>query len=190
MTEFNEDEILATLYLNLKGSKKKRDNWMVIARNCKQLTDYYGSASQLAEKIGVSYEVIRAALVLLTLPEEVQNYIENNQILYDAGQRLARIKNKETQIKVAESIIGLSSHDARQIIQFAKKYPDESIDDFKRRVVESKDKIEKINLIIIPFREDKFEILKKISKNEKISPEILIVKIIDQWINDTNKGGF
>ena len=182
MKNFDEEKILANLYLNLKGSKKKRDNWIEIARNCRQLTDYYGSAQIVAEKLGVSYEIVRSVLTLLTLPEEVQEIIARNQILFDVGQRLSRIKNKETQIKVAKIIIGLSSHDARQVIQYTKKYPDASIDDFKRRLIGSKDKIEKINLIVVPFREENFAILKKISEKQKTSPEKLIREIVDQWI--------
>ena len=181
MKNFDEDEILARLYLNLRGAKRKRDNWMEIARKSRKLTDHYGSVQITADKLGVSYELVRSILTLLTLPEEVQQYIEKDQILYDAAQRLARIRNKDTQIKVARTIIGLSSHDARQLIQYAKKYPDAPLDDFKRRI-ESKDKIEKIHLLLVPFKEETVAILKHISKKQKISPEKLIREIVDKWI--------
>lgn len=181
MKTIDEDKLLASLYLNLKGSKKKRENWIEIAHQCKQLNDLYGSMQITAEKLSVSSELVRAILTLLTLPEEVQMYIKNNQILFDAGQRLARIKNTETQIEVAKKIIGLTSHDARQIIQFAKKYPHAPIDDFKKRL-SSKDKIEKLNLIILPLHEDTYKIIKKIGEKEKSTPEKLILQLIDQWI--------
>lgn len=182
MKTMDEDELLASLYLNLKGSKKKRINWIEIAHQCKQLRNLYGSTRITAEKLGVSDELVRAILTLLTLPEEVQQYIKNNQILFDAAQRMARIKNKETQIKVADAIIGLKSHDQRQVIQYAKGYPHASLDDFIERLVDSKDIIEKLILLILPLQEDTYTILKKMGEKEKKSPEKLILRIIDQWI--------
>lgn len=186
MKTMDEDELLASLYLNLKGSKKKRENWIEIAHQCKQLRVHYGSAHITAEKLGVSDELVRAILTLLTLPEEVQQRIKNNQILFDAGQRIARIKNKETQIKVAEAIIGLKSHDQRQVIQYAKGYPHASLDDFIERLVDSKDKIEKLILLILPLQEDTYAILKIMGAKEKSSPEKLILRLIDQWIEKKN----
>lgn len=182
MKTVDENELLASLYLNLKGSKKKRENWMEIAHQCRQLRDIYGTTHITAEKLGVSDELVRAILTLLTLPEEVQQHIKNNNILFDAGQRLARIKNKETQIKVAKAIIGLKSHDQRQVIQYAKGYPHASLDDFIERLTDSKDKIEKLILLILPLQEDTYAILKKMGAKEKNSPEKLILRLIDQWI--------
>jgi hypothetical protein len=189
MNEINEEEILATLYLNLKGPKKKRNNWIEIAYKCKQLADYYGSAKKVAEKLGVHYEIIRSAIKLLTLPEEIRQLIERNEILFDVGQRIARIKNKEVQIKVARAVIGMSNHDAREVIQYAKKYPDAPLDDFKNRVMHSKDKVEKVNLVIVPMKEEMFELLKEIGKKDKLSPEKVILNIVSQWMKNHSYGG-
>jgi len=189
MKEINEEEILANLYLNLKGPKKKKDNWITIAHNCKQLTDYYGSAKKVAEKMGVHYEIIRSILKLLTLPQEVQQLIKNDEILFDVGQRIARINDKETQIKVAKAVVGLSNHDAREVIQYAIKYPEAPIEDFKKRVIDSKNKIEKINLVIIPLKVETYELLKKIGEKDKLSPEKLLLKIVNQWIENHNDNG-
>jgi len=186
MKKINEEKILANLYLNLKGKKKKKDNWIEIAYNCKQLTDHYGSAKEVAEKLGVHYEIIRSILKLLTLPEEVKQLIRSNEILFDVGQRIARMKNEETQIKVARVVVGLSNHDAREVIQYAKKYPNASLEDFKKRVIDSKNKIEKINLAIIPFKEETYNLLKEIGEMDKLSPEKLILKIVNQWLENHN----
>lgn len=185
MKEINEEKILASLYLNLKGSKKKKDNWIEIADNCKQLVDYYGSAMKVAEKLGVHYEIIRSILKLLTLPEEVRQLIRVNKILFDVGQRIARIKDAKTQIKVAKAVVGLSNHDAREVVQYAKKYPDASLEDFRRRVIDSKNKVEKINLAIVPIKEETYKLLKKFGQRYKLSPEKLILKIVNQWIEQS-----
>jgi len=182
MKEETEEKILANLYMNLKGPKKKKDNWIKIAQDCQQLTHYYGSAKMVAEKLGVHYEIIRSLLKLLMLPEEVKQLIRNNQILFDVGQRIARLEDKDTQIRVAKAVVGLPNHDAREVIQFARKYPNVPLDDFKKRVVDSKGKVEKLYLAIIPLKEPTYELLKKIGKKDNLSLEKLILKIVNQWL--------
>jgi hypothetical protein len=183
----NEEKILARLYLNLKGPKKKQNNWMEIAQDCMQLSEYYGSAKKTADRLAVSYELVRSILKLSTLPEEVKALIRDNKILFDAGQRIARINNKNRQIEAAKAIAGLPAHTAREILQYAKKFPDAPLDDFRKRVVEGKDKIEKINLIIIPLGEDDYKFLKTKSQNERCSPEKLVQSILAEWIIENKK---
>jgi len=187
MNEIDEEKILARLYLNLKGAKKKQDNWVDIAQDCKQLKDYYGSAEKVAEKIDVSYELIRALLKLPTLPEEVKELIKDEKILFDVAQRIARINGKARQVEAAKAVVGLSAHDARDIIQYAKKYPTESLDDFKKRVTEGKNRIEKVHLAIIPLKEKIYSLLKTEGQKRKISPEKLILLIIDEWIKTSEQ---
>src|SRR6267378_388415 len=86
-----EDKLLAELFLSLKGSKKKREDWISIAKKCKRLVDHYRSYGVAAQKLGVSSELIRSAVLLLSLPKEVQVLVKDGKILFDAAQRLARI---------------------------------------------------------------------------------------------------
>jgi hypothetical protein len=188
MKEFDEEKILANLFLNLKGPKKKRDNWIEIANNCKQLVDYYGSMSETAKKLGVNYEIVRSVLKLLTLPEEVKSLVRSNKILFDVGQRIARINDRETQIEVAKAVVGLTSHDARELIQYAKNNPNADLEDFKRRVITSKNRKEKLHLTIIPLKEETYSFLKKIGAKEQLSPEKLIQNVINQWIKNMKNG--
>jgi hypothetical protein len=181
MDETNEEKLLARLYLNLKGAKKKQDNWVDIAEDCKQLRDYYGSAKKVADKVGVSYELIRALLKLPPLPEEVKTLIKDEKILFDVAQRIARIRDKEKQVEVAQAVAGLRAHDARDVLQYAKKYPKEPLDDFRKRVTEGKDKIEKVHLAMLPLKEEIYSLLKTESQKKKISVEKLILLIVDQW---------
>ena len=187
MNEADEEKMLANLYLNLKGGKTKQDNWFNIAQDCKQLTEYYGSAKKVAEKIGVSYEIVRALLKLPTLPEEVQELIRNDKILFDVAQRIARIRGKERQVEVARAIVGLSAHDARDLIQYAKKYPKDPLGDFKKRVTEGKDKIEKIHLAIVPLKEKTYNLLKIEGQKRNISADKFILQIVNQWIANNSQ---
>jgi hypothetical protein len=185
MNEVDEEKTLARLFLNLKGAKIKQDNWVDIAKDCKQMRDYYGSAKKLAEKLGVSYELIRSVLKLATLPEEVKLLMKEGKILYDVGQRISRISDRDRQVEVARIVAGLPSHDARDIIQFAKKYPKDPLDSFKKRVIEGKDRVEKLQLTIVPLKDDVYIFLKNESRKRSISTEKLISLIIDEWINQT-----
>lgn len=184
MKETDEDRALANLYLNLKGPKKKRSNWIKIAQDCKQLTDQYGSAKEVAEKLGVDYEIVRSLLKLLTLPEEVKRLIENNEILFDVGQRITRIDGEENQIRVAKAVIGLTNHEAREVIQYARKFPNAPLDDFRKRVIKNKNRVENIHLAIIPLGEDTYKQLKTIGEKENVTLERLILKIVKQWIEN------
>lgn len=187
MNEIDEEKTFTRLYTNLRGAKKKQDNWVDIAQDCKQLRDYYGSARKVAEKLGVSYELIRSILKLSTLPEEVKGLMKDGKILYDVGQRISRISDKEKQVEVAKIVAELPAHDARDIVQYAKKYPKEPLDSFRKRVVEGKDKVEKVHLSIIPLREEIYSYLKTESQRKNISPEKLILLIVEGWMKTNNR---
>jgi hypothetical protein len=187
MNEIDEEKILARLFLNLRGAKKKQGNWIDIAQDCKQLRDYYGSAKKVADKLGVSYELIRALLKLPMLPEEVKDLIKDDKILFDVAQRIARINGKERQVEVARAVAGLPAHDARDLIQYAKKYPKEPLNDFKKRVTEGKDKVEKVHLAIIPLKAEIYSLLKTEGQRKKVSPEKLILLILDEWIGTSKQ---
>lgn len=175
-----EDVLLSTLFVNLKGDKKKKEDWISIAKKCKEISQNYNSRTELAEKLGVSTELIRAILSLLELPDEVQQLIKDKRILFDAAQRINTIDNEKRQIEVAKTIAGLSSHEQREIIQYAKKYPDSKLSNFKKRVT-SKLTTDKIHVVVLPVKEDLFGLLYRESIRKKISVEKLILNIVDEW---------
>jgi hypothetical protein len=181
MKKFNEEKALANLYLNLKGRKQKKDDWVTIATDLKRLSDFYQSPTRTAEKLGVSYELVRSILTILNLPKEVQLLIKQGKILYDAAQRLTRIANSKRQIEVANAIAGVRSHTARDIIQFAKSNPDAPLDDFRKRVTAPKGDKETIHLTVLPIRRESYSLLQKHSRQNGISTQKLILRIIDEW---------
>lgn len=187
MTKENVE--LANLFLNLKGGKKKRDDWITIAKTCKNIVDSSKSNKEAAEKLGVSQELIRSITSLLDLPKEVQNLIRDGKILFDAAQRINRIKNPDKekeatkQIEVAKEIAGLPSHKQREIIQYAKKFPNSSLKDYKRRVTTPRP-VKRIHVAVISLDEPTFKSLQKISKKTKKSLERTILDIIQKNISE------
>ncbi len=182
-----EDTLLATLFLNLKGSKIKRDDWITIAKKCDDILKKSKDRQEAARKLGVSQELIRSIVSLLKLPSEVQELIRNDQILFDAAQRLNTIKLKDAgaekskQIEVARAIVGLPSHKQREIIQFAKRFPNSSLKDFTKRVTRPRE-VKNLHVIVLTLEEDVYQNLQKIAKQKRLSVEKSVLEIIDEWI--------
>lgn len=175
-----ENVLLASLFLNLKGDKNKKEDWISIAKKCDEFSRKYNSHKEVAEKLGVSTELIRAILSLLELPPEIQQLIKQKQILFDAAQRINTITDKKKQIEVARAIAGLTSHEQREIIHYAKKYPNSSLSNFKKRVTTQITK-EKIHVAIIPLSDELFKSLQSESIRKKISLEKAVLGIISDW---------
>jgi hypothetical protein len=181
LNNIDEENLLAELFVELKGPKKKRSNWIDIAKKVRAATQLYGSIGNTAKKLGVSYELIRSILTLLTFPREVQILIKDNKIGYDAAQRLYRIRDPTKQVQVANTIAGMTSHKQREIIQYATKYPEYSLERFKARVKAPAITKEKIHVLILPIRNTTYKALKKQASKEKTSPEKVILRIIEDW---------
>jgi ParB-like chromosome segregation protein Spo0J len=182
MKRAEEERLLADLFTQLGGSKTKRDDWITIAKKCKRLRDYYGSTEELAEKLQRSYQLVRSILTLLTLPEEVQQLLKERKIGYDAAQKLYKLRDKpDKQIEVARTMAQLTSHKSREVIHYAKSYPDSSLLGFAERVKDKPASREKIHVAIVPLKDDTYFSLDRISKKEKIPIPRLILNIIDEW---------
>ena len=188
----SENQILANLFLNLKGSKKKRDNWINIAKICKEFLDNSKNRKTTASKLGVSPELIRSIVSLLDLPIEVQKLIKEGKILFDAAQRINTIKDdnkekeKKRRIEVAKEIVGLTSHEQREIIRYAKKFPNSSLKNYKKRVTTARE-IKEIHVAVISLEKKQYEKLEKMSKKRKLSLEKLLLEIVEHWLKEGNR---
>jgi ParB-like chromosome segregation protein Spo0J len=187
LSKFNEEKLLASLYVNLKGPKNKSANWIEIATNSKKLADHYGSPRKLADKLGVSYELIRTILRLLKLPPEVRGLVKEGDILYDAAQRIERIRDPRMQIEVANAAVGLTSHQVRDLVQYVKKYPNSSPAEYRNRIVHSVGRKERINVVVLPLRDETYVSLKEFSKDQGVSVEKLVLQIISEWASNKGK---
>ncbi len=185
MKESEVEKKLALVIANLGGKKSKINDWITIAETCKELADHFGSAQKVANELGRHYGTVREILKLAELPDEVKELIRERKILYDVGQRIARIRSREDQIKVANAVVGLNSHDARALIQYTKGNPNASLNDFRERIISSKGKVEKIDVLIIPLKSESYKLLKKISDKNKSSPQKFVIGLIDQAIKNS-----
>ena len=181
----SEEEMLASVFMILKGSKKKREDWVSIAKRCNEVVQKSNSVMEAAKKLGVSYELLRGILSILKLPKEVQLLVKNGDILFDAAQRINRIKDKDKQKEVAQIVAGLKSHEQREIIQYAKRFPLADLHDFTKRVITPVG-IEEFHVVVIPLEEKIFRIVDDKRKKEKTSLEKILVNVVEKWAERQN----
>jgi len=177
----DEETALAILFTNLKGRKKK--DYLSTAKACRFLRKLYGSCAKVAEKVGVSSEIIREFDSLNDLPDEVKQMVSTGIIKLDTGYRIStKIRGKNRQIDIAKAVADVGAFDARAIIEYAQKNPEMSAEEVKSRVLGSKTKKERIHLFVLPLTEDTFQLLKSESAKLKVRPEKLIEKIVRDWL--------
>jgi len=117
------------------------------------------------------------------LPESVIQSLEKGEIGIDVASSIAGFKDLEIQARVAKIVAHMNAHDARQVVGFAKRYPDASLEQFKQRVLSSRDTTEKIYMAILPLAEEEYKKLKGESERLRMSWDELCMKIIKDWLN-------
>jgi ParB-like chromosome segregation protein Spo0J len=159
-----EDKAFAELFLDLKGRKKKRLDWIAIANRCKFLADRHESLDALAEKLGVSVHLVRSIIKLLELPPEVQSMIKRGDILYDAAYRLHTLRDPKRKVAVATAMVGLPSHKQREMIQFARRFPKRSLASFRARLTQPSKPSKRLDAVLVVFDRETFDRLRAYSK--------------------------
>ena len=181
--ELDEETALAILFTNLKGRKKK--DYLATANACRFLRRLYGSYANVAEKVGVSSEIIREFDSLQDLPDEVREMVSKRFIRLDTGYRIStKLEGKKRKIDIAKAVASLGAFDARAIIEYAQKNPEIPPAEVKSRVLGSKTVTEKVHVFILPLSEELFQPLKAESAKLKIRPEELVKNIIQDWLKE------
>jgi hypothetical protein len=181
MKKINEEKLLAFLYVTIK-TRRRKENVVKIAEVCKTLSEFYNSSKALADKLGASYETIRAFIKITQLPNEVKELIKKNEIPFDVAQRIGRIKNNKTQIKVAKLVADMNPLEARELIQYAKKFPNASLKEFKERILAPKRQGERVVVVLLPLKEDLYSSLTKIAKTKNSRVEKIILEILKKEV--------
>ena len=182
MTDTSEEELLAKLYYSIDGKKPKKNSWVYLAERLNELKNLYGSRSAVAQKLNLHNETVREILKVLDLSTYVQSLLNEKRIAYDAAWRLASVKDKQLQNSIANAIIGLNAHDARAVVRFARSHPKENMEDYAKKLLESKGTVKELKLIINALNEHEYNALKIASQKRKMSISELSSKIISEWL--------
>ena len=191
MKSDEEEGLLADLYIDLKGAKQKRDDWIEIAKKCQKLANHYKSTKVAAQKLGVSYSLLRTIIRLLELPQEVQRLVKTKRILYDAAQELLADGRGRASILNISRPSGLGIAIDSGGATFSTWTPpapvlsewqfEGNLQSVIGRVNKPKPEAEKIRVAVIPLREDTYSSLHAFGAKRKISVEKVILGIIDEW---------
>lgn len=79
MQKLDEISALQIVFANIRR-KKRKENLVNIAKAFEYLVKNYGSLKAVAEKVGISAEMIRQFLSVLKLPVEVQELFSKREI--------------------------------------------------------------------------------------------------------------
>jgi len=178
------------IILNVKGSKKKPDDWISIAESVAFLKKCSFTIKEIAQMAGVSEQTIRQILKLNDLTEENKKRVLEGKILMDAAYRLAGIKNRKLQNMVGQIIENMKSHDQREIILYAKRYPNSSLEsllDFKKGLLNSKSIVKEINIVILVLENELYDKLKELAEKEGVNLSELIINILEDKIERIKK---
>ncbi len=178
MKELDEEMALSILFSNTK--RKKRDiDLLTLAKVCEYLVSLYGSQKAVADKIGLSSEMVREFLTTLRLPLEVQDIIAERKIdRVDVVREISVLNSESKQIAIAKALANAPSKDIRDVKRLMKSGV--SIEDATKQVLDSRPN--GLNVFVLDFEDVTYQALLKKARTLKITPAELARRIIVEWL--------
>lgn len=179
MKELDENAALAIVFANIRRKKRSVD-LITIAKSFEDLVNLYGSPKAVAEKVGLSTEMIRQFLAVLKLPKEVQKIFSKRQIdSLDVAKELLALKEPAKQVVAAKAIADSLSKDVRDMKRLVKDV-NLPIGDAKKTVLEAKPK--GMHIFIMDFDDKMYQAILTYAKALKVEPAQLVREIITNWL--------
>lgn len=181
MKAFDEQSALSILFSNTRRKKRATD-LLTIAQSCEYLTQLYGSQKAVAEKVGLSTEMIREFRKLLSLSQPVRHLISTRQIdRLDVAYRISMLDDPARQIAAAKAVANLQlSKDVRDVIRLAES-ADLPLEESKRMILESKPK--GLHIFIVDFDDRTYEALTKEARAYDVDAADLVKAIVADWLD-------
>ena len=185
------EEARATVVRCKRGRKKKSDPIHFVDSAWNLVYRYHkGSFEEAARDVKDITPRMMMKLASVSEVKEasktIRQLLEEGKISLEATAELAGIKDLEIRNKVAETVNGIKALDQIQVARFVKRHPHaplEQFEQFKQRVLSSKDVTERIYMAILPLAEEEYKKLKEESKKLKMSWDALCMEIIKDWLN-------
>lgn len=133
------DDALAALIASTRRQNRKL-NPLEVAEKIQIAKKGIGSIPKVAERIGLSYEMLRQIFSVQKCSEGVKKLVREGKLdSYDILYRLSKLSASE-QLAVAKTVIieELNSEDVRAIITFKKDFPDVDIKKVVERIKSSR----------------------------------------------------
>ena len=186
----NKDQAMAIGLTWLNGPYNKPYVQVAKALQYLRTLPEFHSNKQVAELFGVSGEMVREFLSLLSLPENVQHMLEEQQLHLDQGVKLASLKKRwpERFSATAQVLAEIPSQDAREIIEYVIRNPDKSPEEAKDRVLRSKTVIEDEFHVVAVLTKQEFGELDRLAHKHKISPNELVTRFVREQLRRQTSG--
>ena len=178
---------LATGFANLKARRGHKD-YLGTARALKRLKalPQYSTNQKLAQTFQVSREIIREFLVLLELPDEVQQLMDAGELKLEHGLGLRKLMRKRPGVVVdaAQAMRGLRAHEARHLSDYVLKHPELDIVDAREVVLSSRPEITREFHDIAILSEARYREVAKRARRKEIPVSDLVSSIVISWLDE------
>jgi len=179
MKQLDEETALGILFGNTKKKKRTAD-LLTLAKSCKFLVDKYGSRKIVAQKLGLSAEMIREILLPLQTPKEIQDLISERKIdSIDVVREIASLKLPSKQVEAGYALLKIPTKDVRDIKRLIKE-SGVTIDEAKEIILDLKP--QGLHIFIIDFDDKTYEVIRTQAKKLGFSPAILVKGLIQSWL--------
>ena len=184
MKELDEATALSMLFGNTR-KKKRNVDLLTIAKSCEYLVGLYGSQRAVADKIGISAEMIREFLTTLKLSAPVQELVSSRRIdSVDIVRELSALSDSSKQLAAAETFVNTSSKDVRDIKRLVGETK-VSIEDAIKVVSVAKPK--GLHIFLVDFDDETYKAIMKQSTLANIKPAELLRSIVTDWLERVPK---
>jgi len=185
------DEITAETILiaNLKGRKEKITPLLKVG----EAIEYFlintenNTYKKIAKKFKISHSIIASFHRMRSHPLEIKKLITEKKIRLDTSTKLLTIENPKRRIEIAKTVAGISSHDARAIIDFSKKNEELSGGKCKEKVLESKSVTKDLHVIVISLEDEDFKLLYSAAKKMKLTVDEASIQAVKEWTRRKRK---
>jgi len=178
MSRLSEDKALAIVFANTRR-KKRTENLMTVAEAFEHLAQQCGSQKSVAEKVGLSSEMVREFRRLLGLPPEIQELVRSRKIdRLDVAYRLSMVSDPEEQLKMAREAAGLITDDLRDLRHLVQAGSDTR----KSKRVLERSKLRDLNVFVLDFEHSDYAEIRAHARKAATEPAQLLKDIITRWL--------
>jgi len=185
MKDLDENTALAVLFANTRRKRRTTD-LISVAEACHYLKGLYRSQRAVAEKVGLSSEMIREFLALRSLPGEIKSMVRAREIdRLDVAYRIAMIRDPARQLDMAKKVATEPTKDVRDIARLLGA-TDLSVEESRERVRESKFK--GLHIFVIDFDDEEYRTISARAQSLRVKPAEVVQRAILDWLKSPNAG--
>jgi len=184
MRKLDEQTALAILFANTKR-KKRTEDLVTIAEACEFLVKRYGTQTAVAQKVGLSPEMIREFRKLLTLPKQVKDMVRAREIdRLDVAYRISMLGDARKQMQIARQVAKLQSDDVRDIKRLVSS-AGMSTRESQEKVLESK--LRGLHVFIMDFNDEQYHAIMERARENRMDAAELVRQVVLRWLKTKSK---